>query len=165
MLYYDRFILLFTQIIHNKQTPKKKYHILNLTVQYLKKYSSASYIATAFTLASRHLGLETDTVLWNSIQYCSKVHESTTTCRQCTHMTRVWLYLRMHIRIFESSRVEGSYVGDLLYRFYRHLGMSVSQPHSRLEARLRAAFFRTLDSEGPSSNLSSDAIPLAPCNA
>ena len=71
----------------------------------------------------------------------------------------------MHIRIFESSRVEGSYVGDLLYRFYRHLGMSVSQPHSYLEARLRAAFFRTLDSEGPSSNLSSDAIPLAPNSA
>ena len=37
-MYCNRFIILFTQIIHKKQTQK---NIFNLTVQYLEKYSSA----------------------------------------------------------------------------------------------------------------------------
>ena len=41
VLYYHRFIILFTQIIHKKQTHiKNKENIFNLTVQYLEKYSS-----------------------------------------------------------------------------------------------------------------------------
>ena len=41
LLYCNRFIILFTQIIHKKQTnAKNKENILNLTAQYLEKYSS-----------------------------------------------------------------------------------------------------------------------------
>ena len=69
VLYCNRFIILFTQIIHKKQTnAKNKGNIFNLIVQYLEKYSSAvqqlallsstSYITAAFTLASGHPGLE-----------------------------------------------------------------------------------------------------------
>ena len=39
VLYCNRFIILFTQIIHKKQT-KNKENIFNLTVQYLEKYST-----------------------------------------------------------------------------------------------------------------------------
>ena len=39
MLYCNRFIILFTQIIHKKQTQTKT-SIFNITVQYLEKYSS-----------------------------------------------------------------------------------------------------------------------------
>ena len=39
VLYCNRFELLFTQIIHIKQTQKNKENIFNLTVQYLEKYS------------------------------------------------------------------------------------------------------------------------------
>ena len=55
VLYCNRFITLFTQIIRNRH---KKANIFRLTVQYLEKYSSPSYITTAFTLASGHPGLE-----------------------------------------------------------------------------------------------------------
>ena len=44
VLYCNRFELLFTQIIHIKQTQKNKENIFNLTVQYLEKYSSTNYI-------------------------------------------------------------------------------------------------------------------------
>ena len=40
VLCYNRFIILFTQIIHKKQTQKNKENIFNLTVQYIEKYSS-----------------------------------------------------------------------------------------------------------------------------
>ena len=40
VLYCNRFIILFTQIIHKKPTnTKNKDNIFNLTVQYLEKYS------------------------------------------------------------------------------------------------------------------------------
>ena len=57
VLHYNRFIILFTQLRHRKQTQKIK-NIFNLKVQYFEKYSSTSYIAAAFMLASRHTGLE-----------------------------------------------------------------------------------------------------------
>ena len=37
---------------------KNKGNIFNFTVQYLESYSSTSCFTTAFTLASRHPGLE-----------------------------------------------------------------------------------------------------------
>ena len=41
VLFCNRFIILFTQIIHKKQiNTKNKENIFNLTVQYLEKYSS-----------------------------------------------------------------------------------------------------------------------------
>ena len=43
--------------------------------QQLVLLSTTSYITTAFTLASRHLGLDIDTILLCSIQF-SKVHRS-----------------------------------------------------------------------------------------
>lgn len=57
VLYCNRLIILSTQIIHKKQI-KYKDNIFNLTVQYLEKYSTTSYISAAFMLASAHPGLE-----------------------------------------------------------------------------------------------------------
>ena len=48
--------------------------------QQLVLLSTTSYITTAFTLASRHLGLDIDTILLYSIQF-SKVHRSAASCR------------------------------------------------------------------------------------
>lgn len=55
-LYLHRFLILFTQVIHKKQTQKE--NIFNLPVQHLEKYSSASYITAVFMSVSRHPGLE-----------------------------------------------------------------------------------------------------------
>ena len=54
--------------------------------QQLVLLSTTSYITTAFTLASRHLGIDIDTILQYSIQF-SKVHKSTVSCRGCTYVT------------------------------------------------------------------------------
>ena len=67
ILYCDRFIILFTQIIHTKQTQKIKENIFNLIIQYLEKYSSTSYITAAFMLASRHPGLEIKTLDYGTL--------------------------------------------------------------------------------------------------
>ena len=58
--YCNRFVILFTQIRHEKQAnTKSKESVFNFIVWYLEKYSSTCYITTAFTLASGHPGLET----------------------------------------------------------------------------------------------------------
>ena len=50
--YSNRFIILFTQIMHKKY--KIKENIFNLRVQYLNNYNCTSYITTTFTLVSGH---------------------------------------------------------------------------------------------------------------
>ena len=70
------FIVLFTQIIHRKQTnTNNKENNVNFTVQYPEKYSrtvqQSAYITTAIMLASGYPGLK-DTALLYSIQYCIK---------------------------------------------------------------------------------------------
>ena len=56
--------MLFTQIIHIKKPTKNKGNVSNLTVQYLEKYSSTSYITTAVMLASGHPGLKIKTLYY-----------------------------------------------------------------------------------------------------
>ena len=54
-----------------------------------------------------------------SIQYCKLKYTKTPHCSGCTrdsvHQTRdlMWLNIRTQVHIFESSHLEGSYVGDL----------------------------------------------------
>ena len=47
VLYCNRCRILFPQAIHKKQTQKLKKIVLVLTMQYLEKQSSTSYITTA----------------------------------------------------------------------------------------------------------------------
>ena len=65
ILYCDRFIILFTQIIHTNKKLKKIF--FNLIIQYLEKYSSTSYTTAAFVLASRHPGLEIKTMYYRTL--------------------------------------------------------------------------------------------------
>lgn len=67
VLYLHRFLILFTQVIHEKQTQKE--NIFNLTEQHLEKDSSASSITAAFTSVSRHPGLEIKTLYHHTIPY------------------------------------------------------------------------------------------------
>ena len=57
---------------------KPKGNIFNLTVQYLEKYSSTSYITASFTLASGHPGLEIKILyyctLYSTVQYSTQKH-------------------------------------------------------------------------------------------
>ena len=50
---------------------KNEENIFNLTVQYLEKYSSTSYITAAFMLASGHPGLEIKILYYCTL--CSSV--------------------------------------------------------------------------------------------
>ena len=69
--------------IKNKHT-KNKENIFHLTVQYLEKYSSTSYITSAFTLASGHPGLEIK-ILY-SIQYCTMKYTKAQPLAEDAHM-------------------------------------------------------------------------------
>lgn len=66
VLYCNRCRILFSQAIHKKQTQNLKKTVLVLTMQYLGKHSSTSYITAAFTLASGHPGLAEKT-----LRYCT----------------------------------------------------------------------------------------------
>ena len=124
-------MILFTQIIHKKQTQKIK-NIFNFAVQYLEKHSSTvqqlallsstSYITAAFMLASGHPGLEITILYYCTLHSTVKVKytkaqplvEDARTS-QCTPGT--WrLDMRTHVCTLEGSHLEGSYVGDL----FRH---------------------------------------------
>ena len=81
--------------------------------------SSTSYITAAFTLASRYPGLEIKILyyytLYSTIKY-TKAQSLVEDAHTRQYMPDTGTYVtdrRMHVCLFESSRLEGSYVGDL----------------------------------------------------
>lgn len=98
VLYLHRFLILFTQVIREKQTQKE--NIFNLTEQHLEKDSSASSITAAFTSVSRHPGLEIKTLyhhtLYHIIQYSTQKYHHTL-YRIIQYSTQKYSHLeRMH---------------------------------------------------------------------
>ena len=122
ILYCDRFIILFTQIIKNKQIIKKE-NIFTLSVQYLEKYQlhHCCFYACFWT----SWAWNKDTVLLYSIQYCTVKY---TKAQPSLEDAYAWqcAWTNSHDRtcehtfsLLESSQLEGLYVADLLYRYLK----------------------------------------------
>lgn len=96
---------------------------------------STRYLNAAFTLASGILGSKYGTVLLYRIQYwMAEALKSTAACSGCAHMAvyprhmnrLLWLDMWIHVHIFESSKLKGLYIGDLLIDQQISLGKALS---------------------------------------
>ena len=129
LLYYHRFIVLFTEIIHNikNQTQENKENVFNLILHYLEKYSSSNCIIAAFTLAPWHPGLEI-----KMLYYCvlhtvlhSEVCKSATTCRGSTHVTMDTTHMN-HLHDWHPSSVQ--YRCSVVFDSLRPHGLQHARP-------------------------------------
>ena len=99
VLYCNRCRILFSQAIHKKQTQNLKKTVLVLTMQYLGKHSSTSYITTAFMLASGHPGLKIKTLyyytLYGTVKY-PKAQVLVEDARTWRRIPDTWTYMTRH---------------------------------------------------------------------
>ena len=123
VLYCNRFIVLFTQVIVKRQTQLFK-KVFNLTVQCLEKFSSIlSQLVYRGWCWVNSQEIDT-TVLYSTVystvrkhtqkhNYLKRMHkrDSVSQTRELT----MWPDMQMHVCIFENSQLEGSSVRDLLY--------------------------------------------------
>ena len=137
-MYHNSFIILFMQIIYFLKAQKIKKTFLILQCSTLK---STSYVTDAFTLSSRHAGLEIQrTVLLYSIQG-SKVYKGSTTCRGCVH--RMMFARRPWECMFASlkrSQLEGSHVWGLTVFEWKSPFFSVEWQASMIRIRHLSIF-------------------------
>jgi len=115
VLYCNRFIMLSTQTIDWKT--KQKINIFDLTVQDLEKYSS---IVQQPVYRGWHRMKRQEELLMEEGEEVGdgraedRQQQEMEEKLQC-HSGLMWLDMRTHICIFESSEPEGLCVGDLLY--------------------------------------------------
>ena len=110
-------------------------------LQFSSTVKSINYTTTAFMLASGHPGLEIQ-ILY-CIEYCTAKNTKAQflvrdACMwQCTTNYLTWFDMWMHIFIFEILKLEGLYVGDLLYTrdLYYFLWLLVTVQFSQLKTR------------------------------